>query len=116
MIDKDEYPQTAEIEQRCVNMLADLWNVASGSTAIGCSTTGSSEACMLGGHGAASGNGGSGGRPPGKSTDQAEPGDGLDVQVCWEKFCRYWEVEPRYVPMVQGRLRPARRRSCGEVR
>jgi glutamate decarboxylase len=29
---------------------------------------------------------------------------GSNVQVCWEKFCRYWEVEPRYVPMVQGRL------------
>ena len=26
MIDKDEYPQTAEIEARCVNILADLWN------------------------------------------------------------------------------------------
>ena len=26
MVDKDEYPQTAEIEARCVHMLADLWN------------------------------------------------------------------------------------------
>ena len=26
MIDKDEYPQTAELEERCVHMLADLWN------------------------------------------------------------------------------------------
>ena len=26
MIDKDEYPQTAEIEARCVSILADLWN------------------------------------------------------------------------------------------
>ncbi len=29
---------------------------------------------------------------------------GSNVQVCWEKFCRYWQVEPRYVPMVPGRL------------
>src|ERR1700761_7399704 len=48
MIDKDEYPQTAELEQRCVNILSHLWN-APGSTAVGCSTTGSSEACMPGG-------------------------------------------------------------------
>ena len=49
MIDKDEYPQTAEIETRCVNMLADLWHAPDGSDATGCSTTGSSEAAMLGG-------------------------------------------------------------------
>ena len=49
MIDKDEYPQTAEIENRCVAMLADLWNAPDVANAIGCSTTGSSEAAMLGG-------------------------------------------------------------------
>ena len=26
MIDKDEYPQTAELERRCVAILADLWH------------------------------------------------------------------------------------------
>ena len=50
MIDKDEYPQTAELERRCVNILSDLWNAPEGGTdGTGCSTTGSSEACMLGG-------------------------------------------------------------------
>jgi len=49
MIDKDEYPQTAELERRCVNMLAVLWNADRADGATGCSTTGSSEACMLGG-------------------------------------------------------------------
>ena len=49
MIDKDEYPQTAELEHRCVNMLADLWNAPDEARRVGCSTTGSSEACMLGG-------------------------------------------------------------------
>jgi glutamate/tyrosine decarboxylase-like PLP-dependent enzyme len=49
MIDKDEYPQTAELERRCVNMLATLWGGEDDDGATGCSTTGSSEACMLGG-------------------------------------------------------------------
>ena len=49
MVDKDEYPQTAEIEARCVHMLADLWNSPDKSNTVGCSTTGSSEAAMLGG-------------------------------------------------------------------
>ncbi len=49
MIDKDEYPETAEIENRCVNILADLWNSPEAESATGCSTTGSSEAAMLAG-------------------------------------------------------------------
>ena len=49
MIDKDEYPQTAAIEMRCVNMLSGLWHAPDAAQATGCSTTGSSEAAMLGG-------------------------------------------------------------------
>ena len=58
MIDKDEYPQTAELKRRCVNILAELWHApgceprpdgTTIATGVGCSTTGSSEACMLGG-------------------------------------------------------------------
>src|SRR5437764_2926339 len=49
LIDKDEYPQTAELERRCVGILADLWHAMPGEQATGCSTTGSSEGCMLGG-------------------------------------------------------------------
>src|SRR3974390_1606167 len=49
MIDKDEYPQTAEIERRCVQMLAELGNAPEEGGAVGCSAIGSSEACMLGG-------------------------------------------------------------------
>jgi glutamate decarboxylase len=88
MIDKDEYPQTAELERRCVNMLAALWGGEDVGGATGCSTTGSSEACMLGGlalkwrwrerQSAA-------GRP----TDRPNLVMGANVQVCWEKFCRY---------------------------
>ena len=49
MIDKDEYPKTAEVESRCWHMLADLWHAPDPMNAIGTSTIGSSEACMLGG-------------------------------------------------------------------
>ena len=49
MIDKDEYPQSAAIEERCVHIIADLWNSPDAEHTLGCSTTGSSEAAMLGG-------------------------------------------------------------------
>jgi glutamate/tyrosine decarboxylase-like PLP-dependent enzyme len=49
MIDKDEYPQTAEIERRCVNMVAHLFNAPEDGDAVGASTIGSSEAVMLAG-------------------------------------------------------------------
>src|SRR5258708_33664871 len=49
MIDKDEYPQTAELERRCVNILSNLCTAPAGSQATGSSTTGPSEACKLGG-------------------------------------------------------------------
>jgi len=98
MIDKDEYPQTAEIEARCVNILADLWNSPEHDSATGCSTTGSSEAAMLAGM-ALKWRWRDRMRAAGKPTDRPNLVMGANVQVCWEKFCRYWEVEPRLVPM-----------------
>jgi glutamate decarboxylase len=97
MIDKDEYPQTAELERRCVSILADLWHAPEATSATGCSTTGSSEACMLAGMAlkrqwAARTSAGPDRRP--------NLVMGANVQVCWEKFCRYWDVEPRVVPMA----------------
>ncbi|OEV29883.1 glutamate decarboxylase [Streptomyces nanshensis] len=98
MIDKDEYPRTAELERRCVAMLADLWNAPDPSSAVGCSTTGSSEACMLAGMALkrrwAR-------RVGGRYPAAARPNlvMGANVQVCWEKFCNFWEVEARQVPM-----------------
>jgi glutamate decarboxylase len=103
MIDKDEYPQTAELERRCVNILSHLWNAPKNSQATGCSTTGSSEACMLGGM-ALLWRWRARRRAAGLDTAQPNLVMGSNVQVCWEKFCRYWQVEPRYVPMVPGRL------------
>ena len=102
MIDKDEYPQTSELERRCVSILAELWHAPAGSGAPGCSTTGSSEACMLGGMALlwrwrAQRGASAAGAKPNLVT-------GTNVQVCWEKFCRYWQVEPRMVPMERDRL------------
>ncbi|HCU96826.1 MAG TPA: glutamate decarboxylase, partial [Actinobacteria bacterium] len=103
MIDKDEYPQTAEIESRCVSILADLWHAQEGAGATGCSTTGSSEACMLGGM-ALLWRWRERRRAAGGATGQPNLVMGANVQVCWDKFCRYWQVEPRLVPMAPGRL------------
>ncbi|HMK98905.1 MAG TPA: glutamate decarboxylase, partial [Acidimicrobiales bacterium] len=97
MIDKDEYPQTAEIERRCVGMLAELWHAPGHGRATGCSTTGSSEAAMLAGlalkwRWRAR-------RPAGQGPERPNLVMGANVQVCWEKFCRYFDVEPRLVPV-----------------
>jgi glutamate decarboxylase len=98
MIDKDEYPQTAEIESRCVNILADLWNSPEAESATGCSTTGSSEAAMLAGM-ALKWRWRARREAAGKDATRPNLVMGANVQVCWEKFCRYWEVEPRLVPL-----------------
>ena len=100
MIDKDEYPQTAAIETRCWRMLAHLWGSPDSEKSIGTSTIGSSEACMLGGlalkrrwqHARTA-----------AGKDVAKPNLVMSaaVQVCWEKFCNYFEVEPRYVPVSE---------------
>ena len=106
LIDKDEYPATAAIEQRCVCMVADLFHAeglsdTDPSSATGVSTVGSSEAVMLAGLAltwrwrARVGDGWKG-RTPNLVL-------GSDVQVVWEKFCRYFDVEPRYLPMAEGR-------------
>jgi glutamate decarboxylase len=101
MIDKDEYPQTAELERRCVNIIGHLWN-APGEQAVGCSTTGSSEACMLGGM-ALLWRWRARRKAAGLPASKPNLVMGANVQVCWEKFCRYWDVEPKYVPLVPGR-------------
>jgi len=103
MIDKDEYPQTAEIEARCVSILSGMWNSPGHEQATGCSTTGSSEAAMLGGM-ALKWRWRERMRKAGKPTDRPNMVMGANVQVCWEKFCRYWDVEPRLVPMEGDRF------------
>ena len=103
MIDKDEYPQTAEIEGRCVRMLSNLWNAPGDAIATGTSTTGSSEAVMLGGL-ALKWKWRQRREAAGLPSDRPNLVMGINVQVVWEKFCRYWDVEPRYAPIEEGRL------------
>ncbi|MET9364698.1 glutamate decarboxylase [Streptomyces sp. NPDC006632] len=104
MIDKDEYPRTAELERRCVAMLADLWHAPDPNATVGCSTTGSSEACMLAGMALKR-------RWMKRNADRYPSRDarpnlvmGVNVQVCWDKFCTFWEVEARQVPMEGDRF------------
>ncbi len=100
MIDKDEYPQTAAIEDRCVHMLADLWNAPDSHATIGTSAVGSSEACMLAGL-AFKRRWQIARRAEGKPTQSPNIVFSSAVQVVWEKFANYWEVEPRYVPVTR---------------
>ena len=106
MIDKDEYPATAAIEQRCVCMVADLFHAENlrdddPQSAVGVSTIGSSEAVMLAGLAMKwrwrQRNANWKGRTPNMVM-------GSNVQVVWEKFCRYFDVEPRYLPMAEDRF------------
>ena len=102
VVDKDEYPQIAEIESRCVNMLGDLWNSPEHANTAGCSTTGSSEAAMLGGMAMKR-------RWEAKRKAAGLPIDKPNlvtgpVQVCWHKFARYWDIELREIPVEQDRL------------
>src|SRR5580693_2094592 len=101
MIDRDEYPQSAEIERRCVHMMADLWNAPQAANTVGTSAIGSSEACMLAGMAAKW-------RWRAKRKAAGKPADNPNmvcgpVQVVWHKFARYWDVEMREIPMSPGR-------------
>ncbi|OZE82951.1 glutamate decarboxylase [Rhodococcus sp. 15-649-1-2] len=103
MIDKDEYPATASIEERCVNMVADLFHAPGldpedSKSATGVSTIGSSEAVMLAGLALKW-------RWREGRSDTSRPNLvlGSNVQVVWEKFCRYFDVEPKYLPVEPGR-------------
>jgi glutamate decarboxylase len=95
MIDKDEYPQTAEIENRCINMVSRLFHAP--DEGAGVSTVGSSEAVMLAGL-ALKWQWRKRMQGRGKAADRPNLIMGSNVQVVWEKFCRYWDVEPRTLP------------------
>jgi glutamate decarboxylase len=103
MIDKDEYPQTAALEVRCVEILSRLWHAPEAAHATGCSTTGSSEAAMLGAL-ALKRRWQKRRRDAGKPADRPNLVMGINVQVCWEKFAKYWDVEMRLVPMDRDRF------------
>ncbi len=105
-IDKDEYPMTADLENRCVAIVEDLWNADPDEEPMGTSTVGSSEGCMLGGLAMLF------------RWKELATAAGVDIhtaqrpnlvisagyQVCWEKFCRYWDIELRAVPLDEKHL------------
>ncbi len=103
IIDKDEYPETAELEERCLRILADLWNAPNPEDAVGTSTTGSSEGCMLGGL-VLKRRWRDRRRAAGLSTERPNLVMGSNTQVCWHKFCTYFDVEAREVPITPERL------------
>jgi glutamate decarboxylase len=89
IIDKDEYPQTAEIEERCLRILADLWHAPDPERAVGTSTTGSSEGCMLGGL-VLKWNWRQRRLTAGLDGSRPNLVMGINTQICWEKFCAYF--------------------------
>jgi glutamate decarboxylase len=102
MIDQDEYPQTEEVHRRVVSMIGRLFHAPSHERPTGTATIGSSEAIML----AMLAHKRSWQRRrerDGKPADRPNMVLGADVHTCWEKFARYFEVEPRVVPMEDDR-------------
>src|SRR5690242_6589917 len=100
-IDHAEYPQTAEIEKRCLRMLADLYHAPGETT--GTRTQGSSEAIMLGAL-CLKWKWRKRREEAGRGTDRPNLIFGADVHVVWEKFCRYFDVEPRIIPLQPHKL------------
>ncbi|KNA89777.1 glutamate decarboxylase [Gordonia jacobaea] len=96
-IDKDEYPATAAVEERCWRIIADLWHAPDPGHTIGTATVGSSDASMLGGL-ALKRRWQDARKAAGKPFDKPNLVLSSAVQVCWEKFCNYRDVEPRFVP------------------
>ena len=102
-VDADEYPQSAELQNRCVNILAHLYHAPGDGTSVGCATVGSSEAIHLAGL-AMKWRWKKRTEAAGRSAGVPNIVMGQNVQVCWEKFARYFEVEPRYVPLSEDRF------------
>lgn len=99
-IDYEEYPQSAEIQNRCVNMIARLYNAPEtgeeASNAMGTSCIGSSEAIMLGTL-AMKKVWQNKRKAAGKPYDKPNIIMNSAVQVCWEKAARYFDIEEKYV-------------------
>ncbi|PNY26669.1 Glutamate decarboxylase [Tolypocladium capitatum] len=94
-IDYEEYPRSADVQNRCVNMIGDLFNAPSGS-AIGTSAVGSSEAIMLAVL-AMKRRWKMARQAAGKSTEHPNLIMSSAVQVCWEKATRYFEIDEKLV-------------------
>ena len=103
-IDHDMYPQLFAMEQRMVRWLHGLWNGPKGVKPYGAATVGSSEACMLAGL-AHKWNWRQAREKAGKDASRPNLVTGGNVQIVWKKFMRYFDVEPRIVPLKKGDYR-----------
>ncbi|KAK5003281.1 hypothetical protein LTR60_006875, partial [Cryomyces antarcticus] len=104
-IDYEEYPVSADIQNRCVSMIARLFNIPAhdeNTNAMGTSTIGSSEAIMLGTL-AMKKRWQNKRKAAGKPYDKPNIVMNSAVQVCWEKAARYFEVEEKYVYCTKDR-------------
>ncbi|GAB3278105.1 glutamate decarboxylase [Parasphingorhabdus pacifica] len=101
LIDRDQYPGATELEQQCVRILSELWQ-GDPEHVVGGATTGSSEAALLAGASLL--------RSWRKRRPERDPDStpnlvlGANAHICWHKFCRYWQVEPRIAPARPGAL------------
>ena len=102
-IDWDEYPQTVALQDRCVNILSRLFGASEHHDGVGTATVGSSEAIHLAGL-AMKFRWRNARHTAGLPCDRPNIVMGANVQVCWEKFARYFDVEPRYVPLTPTRF------------
>jgi glutamate decarboxylase len=102
--DPDMYPHTKDTEFKCVSWLHDLWNGPKDAEPYGSATIGSSEACMLGGL-AHKWNWIEARKKAGKDFSRPNMVTGGNVQIVWKKFLRYFDVEPRIVPLIPGNYR-----------
>lgn len=104
-IDYEEYPVSADIQNRCVSMIARLFNIPShdeNTNAMGTSTIGSSEAIMLAVL-AMKKRWVNQRKAEGKPYDKPNIVMNSAVQVCWEKAARYFDVEEKYVYCTKDR-------------
>ena len=102
LANEEEYPHVVQLEERCVNMLARLFHADPKQTAVGTATIGSSEAVMLGGL-AMKWTWRQRRQRAGLPAESPNIVMGENVQVVWEKFARYFDVEPRFIPVKKGR-------------
>ena len=100
MSDADEYPAMMDMHSRCISIIAHLWGVQPGETAVGSATTGSSEAIHLGGL-AMKRRWQEKRQAAGKDTLKPNIIMGANAQVALEKFARYFEVEARILPVSE---------------
>ena len=104
LADEDEYPHVIQVQERCINILANLFHapVSANKGAVGTATIGSSEAIMLAGL-AMKFKWRKDRQEKGLPSDKPNLIMGNNVQICWKKFARYFDVEGKYLPLEKGR-------------